>query len=131
MITDIVISEDARLLYNNLLLCSGNVKERQFAASSLCIELCRCFNLKVFELRVCNVPQDSRTVNGVCVSKKRGKYVPQQRMVVIFNKTAVRKQIVSIKVFADTVLQQFVFYENPNTIDFISRVSGLKRALLS
>jgi len=124
-----MVSEKAKELYSSLLLCSDKVKERQAFANEFCTELCKCFKLKVVELRVCNVPQDSRIVNGVCVSKVKGKYIPQQRMIVIFNKTAVRKQVVTIKVFVNTVLEQFVFYQSPNTDDFLNRLSDLKKEL--
>ena len=135
----ITFSDKVRVLYRELLLCCDDAKVRQLMANKLCIELCKCFGLKqVVELRVCNVPQDSRTVNGVCVSKTSGKYIHSQNMIVVFNKTAVRKQIVSIKVFSDTLLHEFAHYldhsyyrfnESIHTSGFYKRIFDLKEKL--
>ena len=135
------VSEHAKTLYRLLLVCDGGAKERQLIADKLCRELCRCANLKTsVEVKVCNVPQDSSTVNGVCVKKAYGKYIAQQRMIVLFNKTAVRHQTVSIKVFADALLHylvhslHYLYYrmdESPHTSGFYKRIFDLKDKLKS
>ena len=136
---DINISSTARSLYRQLLQCGESAKERQLVANKLCIELCKCFGMKKHvEVRICNVAQDSKTVNGVCVRKTMGKYIVSQNMVVVFNKTAVRKQVVAIKSFTDTLLHEFVHYldfhfykfrESPHTSGFYKRITSLKNLL--
>jgi hypothetical protein len=138
---DIAISDSAKRLYKKLLACNDNAKERQSAVNKFCSELCNCFNINkknIVEMRVVNTPQDSKTVNGVCVKKTLGKYVYPQNMIIIFNKTAVRKQTVSIRVFSDTVLHEFVHYidhyyynfsTSPHTSGFYKRIFNLKEKL--
>ena len=137
--TGVDITDTTKILYSQLLLCGEKAKERQIMANLFCIELCRCFKIKrPIEVRVCNSPQDSTVVNGVCVSRILGKYIPSQRMCIIFNKTAVRKNIVSIKVFADALLHEFIHYidheyygfnTSPHTSGFYNRLCDLKLKL--
>jgi len=135
---DIVVSDKAKDFYKILLLCDTVAKSRQLIANKLCAELCKCLNIKPVEVKVCNVPQDSKIVNGVCVSRTKGKYIPSQNMMVIFNKTAVRKKIVAIKDFSDTLLHVFVhhldykyynFGDSPHTSGFFKRISCLKEKI--
>ena len=135
------VSEHAKVLYRLLLACDSGSKARQAISDKLCRELYRCADLKnMAEVRVCNVQQDSKTVNGVCVKKVLGKYIPSQRMIVLFNKTAVRRQTVSIKVFADALLHEithsldYLYYhldDSPHTSGFYKRIFDLKEKLNS
>ena len=136
---DVVVSTKAKELYAQLLSCNDNAKVRQIVTNNLCVELCKCFKIKnVTEVRICNTQQDSKTVNGVCVRKTMGKYIVNQNMIVVFNKTAVRKQIVAIKSFSDTFLHEFAhvldhlyynFATSPHTTGFYKRISSLKQKL--
>jgi len=131
------VSAAAKKAYKDLLNSGdASAKERQVLSNKLVLELCRCFKIRnVSEVRVCNVAQDSKTVNGRCVRKTMGKYMVSQNMIIVFNKTAIRKNTVAIKSFTDTLLHEFchaldyLHYklgDSLHTAGFYKRITSLK-----
>ncbi len=121
--------------YKNLLLDDG---DRQKLAQALVDYLCVKFRIPRALVIVTNKPQPHTTgYSGRLKSKTFGFYKPILREITIYNTTAVRKQTVSIKVFADTLLHEFMhhydtFYlkiKSMHTEGFYKRISDLERKL--
>ena len=71
-------------------------------------------------------------------SKTLGNYAPLSMVITLFNKTAVKRQIVAIKTLADTLLHEFIHHydytrlnlgASPHTAGFYRRIGDLKTKL--
>ena len=118
------------------LLNDGN---RQRDAQALCDYLCSKLNIAPCRVVVTSRCQPhSINSRGAIRSKKYGNYRPGVRLITIYDTTAIRKQQVSIKTFADTLLHEFVHHydieclhlaTSLHTAGFYKRISDLKEKL--
>lgn len=117
------------------LLQDGN---RQKLAQSLVNYLCGKFHIPSVSVFVTNTPQPHSTgYSGKLKSKTFGFYRPILNTITIYNTTAIRKQTISIKVFADTLLHEFMHHydtcylkiQSMHTAGFYKRISDLQSKL--
>ena len=123
----------------NALLQDGNASKRQRNAQALVNYLCDKFKIAPTSVLVCNRPQPHSTNdNGAIRSKTLGNYTLQTAVIRIYNLTAAKRQEVSIKVFADTLLHEFMHHYDMqylklgatiHTAGFYKRISDLKNKL--
>ena len=80
----------------------------------------------------------STNSRGSLHSKTLGNYAPLSMVITLFNKTAVKRQIVAIKTLADTLLHEFIHHydytrlnlgASPHTAGFYKRIGDLKTKL--
>lgn len=115
------------------LLSAETIADRQRTAQRLVDYLCEKYGIEPCHVFVKNTPQPSFR-NG----KKLGQYTTYLNKIVVWNLTAKQKKIVSINVFADTILHEFMhhydiqFIKLGTTIHcsgFYKRISDLQKKL--
>ena len=134
-VTEVALSKFRKTEYQKLLK-DGN---RQKDAQALMDYLCEKFHLPRVIVSVVSRPQPHSTnMNGNLKSKTFGYYKPTAMTITIFNKTAIRKEEVSIKQFAETLLHEFMHHYDmqylklgatPHTAGFYKRISDLTAKL--
>lgn len=96
--------------YNKVLSCGDSVSERQVAAQNLVNYLCTKYKLPRCRVVIRDCAQPSfRNGRG----KTLGRYTTWgigKRLIEIWNLTAKQKKVVSIKVFMDTLLHEFMHH---------------------
>lgn len=125
--------------WHDLLECGESFAERRDAGQRLLDYLCKKFKICSVSLSTTHKIQEHRdNSNGTLRAKVLGKYYPQMRAIVVYNLTAKRKKVVSIKTFADTLLHEFMHHydhvylkmnDSPHTTGFYKRISDLKAKL--
>lgn len=118
---------------------SESTKERQKAAQMLCDYLCSKFNMSKSTVKVVNRSQPHRTgCPGRLQSKTLGTYTVQTQVITLYNLTAIKKHVVSIKVMAATLLHEFIHHydmtflklsDSPHTSGFYKRIADLENKL--
>ena len=117
------------------LLADGN---RQKDAQALINYLCGKFHIPTASVTVLNKPQPHATgYNGKLKAKTFGFYKTGLMTITIYNQTAIKKQTISIKVFAETLLHEFMHHydceylriASLHTAGFYKRISDLQRKL--
>lgn len=100
--------------------------------------LCDKYSIPRVRLQVISRPQPNRRQGGRLKMKTFGDYNRASQTIRIFNLTAVKQQVVSIKVFAETLLHEFMHHydinylklsDTPHTKGFYMRISDLQRKL--
>lgn len=106
-ITSVSLNRFRKTEYNKLL----SDKNRQKDAQTLMDYLCGKFNIPKVRVIVTNTPQPHSTgLNGNLTKKTLGTYKPYSHIITIYNTTAVKKQEISIKVFTETLLHEFIHH---------------------
>ena len=133
------LSRFSKKEYQSLLNASESTKERQKAAQMLCDYLCSKFNMPKSTIKVVNRSQPHRTgYSGRLQSKTLGTYTVQTQVITLYNLTAIKKHVVSIKVMAATLLHEFIHHydmtflklsDSPHTTGFYKRISDLENKL--
>lgn len=124
---------------SELLESSENRLERQKNAQKVLNYLCATYSIPQCKLVVTdNIQPHKTTTRGTLKSKILGHYKPSGKEITIFNRTAVRKQSVSIKCFIDTLLHEFMHHYDIeylklggtlHTAGFYKRISDLRNKL--
>ncbi|MBQ2441480.1 MAG: hypothetical protein II502_04730, partial [Paludibacteraceae bacterium] len=100
--------------------------------------LCGKFHIPTASVTVLNKPQPHATgYNGKLKAKTFGVYKTGLMTITIYNQTAIKKQTISIKVFAETLLHEFMHHydceylriASLHTAGFYKRISDLQRKL--
>ena len=138
-ITEVKLSRFSKKEYQSLLNASESTKERQKAAQMLCDYLCSKFNMPKSTVKVVNRSQPHRTgCSGRLQSKTLGTYTVQTQVITLYNLTAIKKHVVSIKVMAATLLHEFIHHydmtflklsDSPHTSGFYKRIADLENKL--
>lgn len=125
--------------YNALLNTGSSISERQKVAQSLCDYLCKKFKIKGTDVIVLNRCQPHKTGSTGNLKRKRlGSYTIQTRVITLYNLTAIKKHVVSPKVFASTLLHEFMHHydmeylklqHSLHTTGFYKRISDLQGKL--
>lgn len=120
----------------NALLADGN---RQAKAQALADYLCEKFGIAKAKVQVANRPQPHTTSQrGTIKCKTLGTYAVGKDTITVYNLTAAKRQEVSIKVFADTLLHEFMHHYDIeylrlggtlHTAGFYKRITDLKKKL--
>ena len=138
-IVSVKLNKFSKVEYNNLLKSSDDLKERQVNAQKLVDYLCDKFGISPTKVSVLNVAQPHSTnERGSLKTVKFGDYNTGSSNIRVWNLTAARKQTVSIKRFADTLLHEFIhhydinclkFQQSPHTSGFYKRLGDLSEKL--
>lgn len=138
-ITEVKLSRFSKKEYQALLGTSESIKDRQKAAQTFCDYLCSKFNMPKSTVKVVNRSQPHRTgYSGRLQSKTLGTYTVQTQVITLYNLTAIKKQVVSIKVMAATFLHEFIHHydmtflklsDSPHTSGFYKRIADLENKL--
>lgn len=123
--------------YKALLNTSDIFLERQQAGQRLLNYLCDKYGISQIPLHVLDQPQKG---NGKCKTLGFYRMLPafqKGQSITIYNLTAVKKKVVSIKVFIDTLLHEFIHHydteylkiESAHTAGFYKRITDLKNKL--
>jgi len=146
-IVSVALNSFDKKYFANLLKCSEDIKERHKEAQKLLDYLCKKFGIVNVPLIVTDKPQPHSTdkFSNRLVRKTQGcyKYKSITRTpisITIWNKTAVRQQPISIKVFAETLLHEFIHHYDIcylkldvslHTSGFYKRISDLNDKLVA
>lgn len=123
--------------YNNLKKSGDSIYKRRKYAKELIEYLCIKYHIEVAKVMVCNKPQPMKKVKDEKL-KLHAYYYFNSKTIKIFNLTAVRKQTVSIHVFIDTLLHEFMHHYDreylgikgtPHCYGFNARIKDLKSKL--
>lgn len=123
--------------YGKLIKCKDSAKERQIASQELINYLCDKFKIKRIPVYVKDWSQPHRVnENGKMKSKTFGRYWVHNR-IEIWNKTAIKSQVISINVFADTLIHEFIHHYDTyvlginsiHSAGFYKRISDLVNKL--
>lgn len=138
-ITEVKLSRFSKKEYLSLLNTSENIKERQKTAQMLSDYLCLKFKMPQASIKVVNRTQPHRTAGfGRLQRKTLGTYTVQTQVITLYNLTAVKKQVVSIKVLTATLLHEFMHHydmtflkldNSLHTTGFYKRISDLESKL--
>ena len=134
-ISEVALSKFRSTEYNQLL----KDVNRQKDAQSLINYLCDKFHIPYAIVKVINTPQPHATnYRGSLKSKTLGTYNSGFQLITMYNITAVKRQVVSIKTFMSTLLHEFIhhydyaylkFNSSPHTAGFYKRISDLEKKL--
>lgn len=132
----IAINAEARHLTAKILE-SQVAQERQRLGIALLDELTEAAQINICELRVEDSPQAHRHHGKRMVYKKYGHYVPKTKGILIYNRTAVRGQILAPKSFLETLLHEWVHHydfeklklNSIHTLGFYRRLNNLRAKL--
>ena len=125
--------------YKAILSATENISDRQKQAQTLCDYLSARFKVQAPVVKVVNRSQPHRTgYSGTLRSKTLGTYTPFGQVITIYNLTAVKKQVLSIKQFAAVLLHEYIHHydftvlklgASPHTAGFYKRISDLQNKL--
>ncbi len=138
-IETVKLSHFSRKEYRAMLAATENIADRQKRAQTLCIYLSERFKVAVPVVKVVNRVQPHRTgYSGSLKSKILGTYTPATQAITLYNLTAIKKQVVSIKQMTATLLHEYIhhydvtvlkFGTSPHTAGFYKRISDLESKL--
>lgn len=135
----VALSKFSKKEFRAVLNSNETAANRQKTAQSLCDYLCGKFKMPRVSVVVTDRAQPHSTNSrGSLHSKTLGNYAPLSMVITLFNKTAVKRQIVAIKTLADTLLHEFIHHydytrlnlgASPHTAGFYRRIGDLKTKL--
>lgn len=132
-ITEVKLKAFRSSFSKDVLLCNESITDRQKMPQKCLDYLCDKFKIDNVKLTVLNKPQ-RKNAKG----KTLGFYTVGRNHITIYNLTATTQKTVSIKVFYDTLLHEFMHHydfkvlklENSlHTSGFYQRISDLKNKL--
>lgn len=121
-----------------LLKADETTRCRQKFAQELVTYLCGKYGIPVARVVVTEKTQPKIMKNGRLLQKTLGTYTRSKMMITVYNRTAVKKQVVSINTFVDTLLHEFIhhydisylkFCDTIHTAGFYKRITDLKEKL--
>lgn len=125
--------------YKAVLSATESITDRQKQAQALCAYLSARFNVATPVVRVVNRSQPhSTSYRGTLRSKTFGTYAPASQVITLYNLTAIKKQVVSIKQIAATLLHEYMHHYDftvlklgvsPHTAGFYKRISDIENKL--
>lgn len=138
-ITTVALNKFSSKDYNAFLNADESIADRQRRAQTLATYLCGKFKLPNVVVKVVNRPQPHSTnLKGCLSSKLLGTYAVNYEVITLYNLTAVKQQVVSIKTMLDTLLHEFMhhydhkylkFEHSNHTAGFYKRINDLKQKL--
>lgn len=125
--------------YKAMLAATESISDRQNKAQNLCNYLSERFHVAAPIVMVVNRSQPHSTgYKGTLRSKKLGTYAPALQVITLYNLTAIKKQVVSIKQLVATLLHEYIHHydftvlklnNSPHTTGFYKRISDLEQKL--
>lgn len=123
--------------YRDLLNAGPGASERRRAAQALCDYLCRRTGIRGAEVRIIDRPKPCRRT-GAGVVSLCGRYGLSGKVILIYNRTAVRRNPVSPRGIAGTLLHEFMHHydmealklgDTIHTAGFYKRIADLQNKL--
>ena len=136
-ISEVRLTSFDKSYYCKLIKSGDSAKDRQIAAQGLINYLCDKFKIKRVPVYVKDWSQPHRlNESGNIRSKTFGRYWGSTK-IEIWNKTAIRNQTISINVFADTLIHEFIHHydtyvlgiDSIHSTGFYKRISDLLNKL--
>ena len=136
-ISEVRLTSFDKSYYRKLIKCGDSAKDRQITAQKLINYLCDKFKIKRVPVYVKDWSQPHRlNESGNIRSKTFGRYWVSTK-IEIWNKTAIRNQTISINVFADTLIHEFIHHydtyvlgiDSIHSTGFYKRISDLLNKL--
>lgn len=125
--------------YKAVLSATESISDRQKQAQALCDYLSARFKVQTPIVKAVNRSQPHSTgYRGTLRNKTFGTYSPASQVITLYNLTAIKKQVVSIKQFAATLLHEYMHHydftvlklgASPHTAGFYKRISDLQNKL--
>lgn len=125
--------------YKAVLSATESISDRQKKAQALCSYLSARLKVPAPAVRVVNRSQPHSTgYRGTLRSKTLGTYAPTSQVITLYNLTAIKKQVVSIRQMAATLLHEYIHHYDftvlklgvsPHTSGFYKRISDLENKL--
>ena len=125
--------------YKAVLSATESTSDRQRQAQALCDYLSARFKVQAPIVKVVNRSQPhSTSYRGTLRSKTFGIYAPASQVITLYNLTAIKKQVVSIKQIAATLLHEYIHHydftvlrldASPHTAGFYKRISDIENKL--
>lgn len=110
-ITTVALNRFSKKDYNAFLKASETTFSRQTLAQSLIDYLCKKFKISSPMVVVVNRAQPHSTnLTGRLRRKTLGTYTIGREVITLYNLTAIKKQVVSIKTMLDTLLHEFMHH---------------------
>lgn len=138
-ITAVALNRFSKTEYNAFLKASESINNRQKLAQNLIDYLCKKFKIASAPVKVVNRSQPhSIGFSGRLKSKTLGTYNVGCEVITLYNLTAVKKQVVSIKTMLGTLIHEFMhhydhvylkFETSPHTSGFYKRIADLEQKL--
>nr|DAF25507.1 MAG TPA: SprT-like domain-containing protein Spartan/DNA Complex repair, protease, DNA BINDING [Caudoviricetes sp.] len=138
-IETVKLSRLSKKEYKAVLSATESIVDRQKKAQMLCNYLSERFKVPVPVVRVVNRAQPHSTgYRGTLRRKTLGTYTPALQVITLYNITAIKKQVVSIKQMAATLLHEYLHHydytvlklgASPHTAGFYKRISDLENKL--
>ena len=134
-VTEVAYNRLSKKEYAALLKATEKATDRQKRAQIVCDYLSNKYGIQRVFVCVLDTPQRTFS-NGN--GKVLGDYMPNYNRIRVWNRTAKTHKVVSIKVFADTLLHEFVHHYDYkylklggslHTKGFYLRISDLKKKL--
>lgn len=138
-ITAVALNRFSKTEYNAFLKASESITNRQRLAQNLIDYLCKKFKIESAPVRVVNRPQPHVTgITGRLKSKTLGTYSVVHEVITLYNLTAVKRQVVSVKTMLGTLLHEFMHHYDMkylklgasiHSAGFYKRISDLEQKL--
>lgn len=138
-IETVKLNKFSKVEINNLLNSGESLLERQANAQKVVDYLCDKFNIPKAKVSVLPAPQPHSTnERGALKTVKMGDYNTGSLNIRVWNLTAAKRKVVSIKGFTNTLLHEFIhhydmrclgFSESPHTSGFYKRLGDLSTKL--
>lgn len=110
-ITTVALTRFSKSEYKAFLKADESISSRQRLAQSLIDYLCKKFKIASASVRVVNRAQPHATnMAGRLQRKTLGTYTVVREVITLYNLTAIKKQVVSIKSMLDTLLHEFMHH---------------------
>lgn len=138
-IVTVALSRFSKSEYNAFLKADESIASRQRLAQSLINYLCSKFKIEAATVKVVNRAQPHSTgITGRLRSKTLGTYAVGREVITLYNLTAVKRQVVSIKTMMGTLLHEFMHHYDMtylklgasiHSAGFYKRISDLEAKL--
>lgn len=138
-IVAVALSRFSKSEYNAFLKADETISSRQRLAQSLIDYLCKKFKIASAKVKVVNRAQPHATgATGRLRRKTIGTYTIGHEVITLYNLTAVKQQVVSVKTMLGTLLHEFMHHydmtylklgSSIHSAGFYKRISDLENKL--
>lgn len=138
-IITVALNRFSKSEYNAFLKADESITSRQRLAQRLIDYLCKKFKIASAQVKVVNRAQPHATgLSGRLQRKTLGTYTVGREVITLYNLTAMKKQVVSIKTMLGTLLHEFMHHYDMtylklgasiHSAGFYKRISDLEKKL--
>lgn len=138
-IITVALNRFSKAEYAAFLKADESISERQKLAQKLIDYLCKKFKIASAPVKVVNRAQPHTTnYSGNLRRKTLGTYTPGREIITLYNLTAIKRQVVSVKTMLGVLLHEFMHHydfaylklgNSLHTAGFYKRISDLESKL--